>query len=538
MTKNKSGFSRILPYLLAITQWGIEVLCKVDKLYFEYEGLPVWSVISKAIALVFLVVFWNLAFHTVREIKAGNKNAKRFAELFLAAAVIRTVYLLMIWPGTWAHDDLRLAQYIYTYDVNKTSWHHILSGIFLSTLLQILPFNGGVIWLQNLICSLFSAFIIVKVENRFDLKKLKNKYLDIFVKQIPFLLPPILRYQMSGYRMGIYVIIEAAFLTMVICDDTEIFKKSFMYKLGFAACGMLTLAWRSESVVYLPFVIVWLIYALVKEHCKNWKPLLLTSVLLFGSYFTIQKIQAEIEGDNTYEIMSTLRPGVALIQEANAHGDTKEFDKIDKVLKMRRVLNNPEMSGEVQYWLFGDYIREGYSRKEYTDYLVSLVKLGLKYPGCMLAERWNVFMEAANNLGTTHNGVIESSNLYGEFDEYMDIDCKPFFASENNWILNKPINEKLRTTLIRWQIFLKSDDTFSILYVLFWNLALPILAIFCAWIETIKNKKWTFFIMLTGVLCKIPVIFITEPERWFMYWLSLYCVGTILMFFELFEKNN
>lgn len=83
-------------------------------------------------------------------------------------------------------------------------------------LLQILPFPGGIIFLQNTIISLCVAFSVVKIEKVFGIPAISNPVLDIVIKLLPFLLPPILMYQFSGYRMGIYVYLELVMLVILI----------------------------------------------------------------------------------------------------------------------------------------------------------------------------------------------------------------------------------------------------------------------------------------------------------------------------------
>ena len=83
-------------------------------------------------------------------------------------------------------------------------------------LLQMLPFPGGFIILQNIIVAICVAFVVTNLENYYDIKEIKNKYVDIFIKTLPFYLPPILMYQFSEYRMGLYIYIELVMLVMII----------------------------------------------------------------------------------------------------------------------------------------------------------------------------------------------------------------------------------------------------------------------------------------------------------------------------------
>lgn len=164
---------------------------------------------------------------------------------------VNDVFLLIVWPGTWAWDDLNTLNKISTYE-GWNPWQHILTGIYQDILLQILPFPGGIILLQNVIISVCVAFVVTKLESSFDIGRLRNPVIDSMVKLFPFFTPPLLLYQFSGYRMGMYVYLELVVLVMLICAWKEPVTWSWTQLLLFSALSVIIASWRTESFFYVP----------------------------------------------------------------------------------------------------------------------------------------------------------------------------------------------------------------------------------------------------------------------------------------------
>ena len=182
------------PLILAIAQWLVTTALQVDRAFFTYEHETIYFWLTKFFYLCFLCVAWTFAFKAYSEIKNSNKEWKRGAAFFCVYFSIMMLFLLIVWPGTWAYDDLWTLVGISSYTM-WNPWQHILSGAYQSVLLQILPFPGGIIFLQNVIVSLCVAFTVVKLEQVLKLPIIRNKVIDIGIKLFPFLLPPVIMYQ-------------------------------------------------------------------------------------------------------------------------------------------------------------------------------------------------------------------------------------------------------------------------------------------------------------------------------------------------------
>ena len=113
-----------------------------------------------------------------------------------------------------------------------------------------MPFPGGIILIQNAIVSVCVAYTVAKLEDSFNIKIFISPILDIVFKLLPFFLPPVLLYQFSGYRMGIYVYLELAMLVMILCGKRDEVAWSWKQVILFGFLAVLTACWRTESLFY------------------------------------------------------------------------------------------------------------------------------------------------------------------------------------------------------------------------------------------------------------------------------------------------
>lgn len=239
------------PILIAAIQWFVTTLLQVDRLFFTYEHETKYLLVVKLCYFGFLAITWYFIFEARKKLKASNQVWKRGFFIFKVYFLLMMFFLLIVWPGTWAWDDLNTLNKISTYE-GWNPWQHILTGIYQDILLQILPFPGGIILLQNVIISVCVAFVVTKLESSFDIGRLRNPVIDSMVKLFPFFTPPLLLYQFSGYRMGMYVYLELVVLVMLICAWKEPVTWSWTQLLLFSALSVIIASWRTESFFYVP----------------------------------------------------------------------------------------------------------------------------------------------------------------------------------------------------------------------------------------------------------------------------------------------
>lgn len=444
---------------------------------------------------------------------------------------VTAVLLLLMWPGTWSWDDLYTLVNISAYE-NWDPWQHILTGAYQSVLLQVLPFPGGIILQQNIIISVCVAFIVTKLEYTFPLRTLKHKPLDLFVKVLPFLAPPVLIYQFSGYRLGMYIYLELVLLVILLCAWKDKKEWSVPYLLLFVFLAVVVSLWRTESFLYLPLVLI--LVPCIRGDILPKSKKVVTLVLVLAGFLGIYKLQSAALGQDNYQLMSVMRPVCEVVRHADAAEDAEELATIDKVLNVEQINENPDVDGEQMFWMEGT-VREGYAPEDYSALLHSFVKLSMKYPKVVLSERANLFLRGS---GVTGRPVTCAHFAVEAYEPNTFVDAAKV-TQKKGWFANKPISVDVRRATINALSCRKTNGThMQKPYRVLWNALIPEAILLAAWIATLCKKKWWAFGILTAVLLRLPIIFLTEPSGWFMYVLSFYLLGYTTLVYSLLLKRK
>ena len=238
----------------------------------------------KSLYLVFLLASWSIAFHVFKRIRANDLGYKRGWSVFCVYFLLMMFILLILWPGTWAWDDLWTINGIKNYD-SFHAWQHFFTGLYQDVLLQVFPFPGGIILLQNVIVSVCVSFVVTKLEATYNIVRLRNIFLDTILKVIPFLLPPVLMYQFSGYRIGLHIYLELVLLVILICGNREKDEWCWPYTILLGLLSSIVATWRTEAFIYIPCVCVlsWLIKEEVLPKKKKYICIIISVLLSYAS---------------------------------------------------------------------------------------------------------------------------------------------------------------------------------------------------------------------------------------------------------------
>ena len=510
-----------VPVFIACIQWFLTTIFQVDRLFFVYDTENSLFLLVKALYFILLLIFWIFVFDVYDKIKIHDKMYKRGLYIFSVYFAIIMLLLLALWPGTWSWDDAwdLIAEQSYDW----TAWQHILTGIYQQVLLQILPFPGGIILLQNAGIALCVAYVITKLEYSFAIPMIGNKYIDTIIKLLPFLTPPVLMYQFSGYRMGPYVYIELVMLVAWLCAIKDQQEWSWQYIILFSVLCAVTAVWRTESLFYIPFVCVSMFFTKKEVLPKFKKAICILLVLCI--YFGINHVQTAKLGNNSYKLVSILNPCVELIRIADQETDKAILDDIAVTLNMDVIYKHPEISGT---GLYPAIIKQEHTDEDYHNCLVAFVKLCIKYPQIVIRERTALFIKAS---GITGDSITNMEWIYSFYDS--DNEIPPSIrVQEAGWITNQPAFPVMRKRLINL-LNMRIGGHVFVLYRIVWNVMIPIIVLLFAWCILLKNKQWWFVIVATAVLARAPVVFLTEPSGWFMYWLSFYFIGYVVLVYGL-----
>ncbi|MBE5863363.1 MAG: hypothetical protein E7295_11000 [Lachnospiraceae bacterium] len=504
-----------IPICIALLQWMITIILQVDRLFFTYSEINHVQVLVKASYLIALVLTWCSLFHVVRKCKEGNQCYKRGILYFVSYFTFTMVIMIIIWPGTWFWDDLITLMAISSYQLDV--WHHVLTGAYQAVLLQLLPFPAGMLIIQNCIISVIVSYVIVKLEGLFHLRKDYHPFI-ILIKMLPFMLPPVLAYQYSGFRLGIYSYVELLFLVALI--STIIEKRRWNIKLLLLICFLcaVTAAWRTESIFYVPItclVVGLLPSSLISKRKKAYFAIL--SISIFSAIFLWQKV--ELRNDD-YFIISLVNPCTELVKASDLKEDQELLEEIGKIVNIEVIHQNPRMTGEKMYWNRGLGVKN-YTKEEYHDFLKAMIMLTMRHPQVFWADRWNTFLKSIEF------SEITNTNLYDAYDHFSKNEMMEQ-AKEKNWFAFSPFFSDARRTLIYlWRGKNKSGVIMPHYMRLVWNAVIPMLLLIYAWLKLLQKKKYLLSMLLGAFLIKIPIIFLMEPEGYLLYFLSFYLIGYV-----------
>ena len=171
-----------------------------------------------------------------------------------------------------------------------------------------------------------------------------------------------------------------------------------------------------------------------------------------------------------------------------------------------------------------------YSQEEYSDFLKAFIKLSIKYPKVVLAERWNVFARGMGLTGETTSNVDGAAYLFEADNENSQ--AWKFLSGE--WVFNKPAFKRLRMALI-YALGMKTYDgqLVGMAYRLVWNACFPIMFLIYAWFKLLLQKKWYLWFACSAVIARIPIVFLTAPASWIMYFLSFYFLGYVYIVYKI-----
>lgn len=527
------------PTIIATSQFAISNIFNFNRFFFKTDIFYSNMIFLKILNYIFLVAFWIFVFLVYKKIKENDKLFKRGLTIFLSYFSLIFIVMLLVWPGTWCYDDILVLDSARRYII--FGWQHSLSSIWQIILAETIPFVGGIIFLQNLFISIMVSFTIVKIETTFNLY-LKNKFFDILVKLLPFLMFPILRYQFSGYRMGIYTFIEMAFLAMAFCAVKEKEKWSKEYLSLFVFLTILVSTWRSEGIFYLILALI------VIFIFKKFEPIYtkkIASCLLIVGVILLNILQKDCLGEEMakdYVFVSTIRQCIYLVRHSDKIKDAKEIETIGKLVNLKIVSQHPDLKGDELWYNFAytddetvrtnSFVKTNYSKKTLNKYLNAYLSLVIKHQDKYQKERWDTFYEAAGMLylkNRPKNLILHMAYLYDQ----TTICAKKFtcLAKYNNAI-SKNVRANTILALCCYGPKLKWLNYFE------WNLLIPLSILIVFLIYLLASKKMKYMTVMSFALLKTLIVYFTSPCALLMYYLPIYLLGYIVLVFAILALKN
>lgn len=433
--------------------------------------------------------------------------------------VILSFILILIYPGVWYWDEVAVAMFSHWYGI--FAWQHYWSSLYMIYSLYLIPSLGGATFVQVVVISVMYGYMISTFEHYFLPPDCNNS--SRLLCRIGFYWPSILLYDFSKYRNILCAYFELLLLVYLILlkNKKNVTNKDYLVTSVFT---IIVGAWRTENIYYIVAYPLLLFFISNKDY---WKKAVISLIVIFAVVSVGKKNNTYI-GNNNYALLSTLNPVVSLTRVAlnEITENEQELLAISKIIDIDKV-SATELSGENLYWTDG-FVNE-YSDDEYSNYLKAFVKLIIRYPKDFMQERLSMFIDTSG-LNSKQVNIVDTTACI--FDDLVTREQIQYSKTSSE----KPINRELRKAVI-YLLGCKDFSGKSTPFFLLWNTMIPILMLLFLVIYEIK-KNWYVALCLFFCLAKVPIIILTAPGSWFIYYFSVVLIGYVSFFFFLSIKMS
>lgn len=518
------------PRLFAARRLAIEsivavVWCLVtlatDRLFFRYTGLSAALVVYKLffVGLAFLLIHGLVSL--AGKLRAGDAFAGCWLRCTLPYLAVSLVVLALVWPGCWGSDDLTILAAART--LEPVAWQHFLtSGAFILSLM-FLPLPGGIVLIQDLLISAavgcFAAAARTLVRRRVARPVPAGWFVLVY---LPFLLPPVLLHNQQPFRTTWSAWCELFTVFLAVWWSLDRRPVSGKKLAAFTVLGILTAAWRSESIYYLAALPVLLAVLAFQKRIRPAAALVSAVCVVAGALACNAYNNALLQEPWLYQRVALCYQTAALVQDADPVADAEALAQVDHVFDVQACRDNPTLHGAA----LRSVVCRDVTNLTVEDWNIckkGIIRLALKYPGSLLRERLGIFKDTIwqNADGSNQKLIFASTVLvYDGTPETMSDEQRDFLE---NSLAVQPLNRTLREDFI---MALSYDTAFlGGLPAATWWMLPPLVLLGAAVLVLLLCRRWMLFLAAGALFARVPLVFLTAPDTYFMYYLSPYMAG-------------
>jgi hypothetical protein len=485
-------------------------------------------IVTEIFTICFLIVFANIVYRLIRRAK-NNSNYKRlfiFGVIYFAVLII---LLILVWPGAYGNDDtsqLAAAQHFDLYP-----WQHIITSMFDNIAIACFPIASGIVILQALIAPIIVGYIAtflptVIVRNKKHL--LASQIATFFI----FLLPPVLFYLMTGYRVAIYQLLEPLLFVLLFVHYREKRKFTRPETVLLVFIAILVAAWRSESIYYIVGFPALLL--VTRKPLFKVKQIVCYSIILAVSTAFISLLNAAAIGDDSYSIGALVVPATAIAHEATVTGNKEDAEFYNYIYDLECSKRENHLQDPDNSFFLCKY--HHHTKKDSELFKAALIKLIPKYLPSIAKYYKDILCDVVLTLKCTDldysGNTGDHSNIQLRWAmEYQPTD-EPNYQVERR--ISIPLHHALSSTVRNGTINMltghrKNGTKKTIYYTFFYNLVFPTIALIIAIIIAIKRRN--YFILICALLLFARFILVTlfSMISFTMYYMPYYISSYILL---------
>lgn len=511
---------RLLAEAAAAVLWCLLTLA-TDRLFFRYDWHTPAFFVYKGLFLLLAFAVVHGAVTLVRNIRRKDSFTLRWLQWMIPYLILTLIVLIIVWPGCWGNDDLDVLRLARTLEPN--SWQHFLTSAAFILCLMFIPLPGGIVLIQTLLIAGVVGCFLAAAETLAREKLAQPPARGWFaLLYIPFLLPPVILHDMQPFRSTWSTWTELFTVFLLVWWYLRGRHITAGQMAVLTGLGILTASWRSESIYYIAALPVLLAFLAGKRLLRPAAAVLSCCVLWVGTLACNAYSNALMGEAWVYQRVALTYQAAALVQDADPVEDAEALALIDPIFDVQKCrdlsnLHGPELRDAI--------VRTDADLTE-ADWKAcqkGIIQLALKYPGSLLRERLGVFFNTVQQHQVLSNQKLAFATtvlVYTDPPEAMRDSQKDFLY---NSIGAYPLNRQLRENFIMTLSY--RDDGLGVLVDATWWM-LPSFALLLAAIAVLLvRRKWMLFFAAGALFARIPLVFLTAPDTYFMYYLTPYIAG-------------
>lgn len=514
---------RLLAEAAAAVLWCLLTLA-TDRLFFRYDWHTPAFFVYKGLFLLLAFAVVHGAVTLVRNIRRKDPFTLRWLQWMLPYLILTLIVLVIVWPGCWGNDDLDVLRLARTLEPN--SWQHFLTSAVFILCLMFIPLPGGIVLIQTLLiagvvgCFLAAAETLAR--ERLAQPPARGWFALLY---IPFLLPPVILHNMQPFRSTWSTWTELFTVFLLVWWYLRGRRITAGQLAVLTGLGILTASWRSESIYYIAALPVLLAFLAGKKLLRPAAAVLSCCVLWAGTLACNAYSNALMGEAWVYQRVALTYQAAALVQDADPVEDAEALAMIDPIFDVQKCrdlsnLHGPELRDAI--------VRSDADLTE-ADWKAcqkGIIQLALKYPGSLLRERLGVFFNTVQQHQVLSNQKLAFATtvlLYTDPPEAMRDSQKDFlYNSIGAW----PLNQQFRQDFIMTLSY--RDDGLGVLVDATWWMLPSFALLFAGAMVLLVRRKWMLFFAAGALAARVPLVFLTAPDTYFMYYLTPYIAGYAL----------
>lgn len=491
--------------------------------------------VSRIYKLVFVFVLTFIIYfilHFLFQFKK-NRQYKLWLRLSTLYALLNILLFILIYPGFWVWDELYVLKDAQSYSLE--AWQHIFTNMYHTFCLYLIPTGVGIVIIQVLIVSVIVGYVLSKSIELLSYKPSSS------ILCIPFLFVPVLINNLYPLRLTLYAFLELfllfSFLLLLTKKHTSI--NTRVDYLGFSLLATVLAFWRTEGIIYLLLIPIFGQMLGIFDFTRPIKSLKDKSVLIFiipllfiaaASLITIKTTSPK------YQIPPSLGALSMLLSNSDTNKvvvDKSDIATINHVIDVHTLVNDAAYN-DVPVLFWQGKLKPGFENN-IRGYQQAFLKIALRNPIEFIKVKAKTFF-ASNSLDSHYTPHIGNGIRFSEVDN-----------TEFNWLFGSfYASNKLSRP---WDLALKLNITRSLLGInnrgqliqpyaaLVWTVIPTLLFVLFLLGYSLIYKKWAYAIVLSLIVAKAILIFVSAPAGFFMYYFPTYIIGNFLVIFMLLNLN-